>query len=269
MSRHYQFQILGPKFATYEPAFADFTVDEALYRSRLDSLQRLRGRLYLEDGAIGEESLDREGRFRMCGDEEAWHLLLTDCENNLIGCARYLIYPNSVPYTFLRISHSGLGKDPRWSLKLRAAVEADLRLACHRGLLYVEIGGWALAEEWRMTKAALETAVGSYALARLWGGTLGSCTATVRHGSASILRRLGGSSLVVNGEALPSYFDSRYGCMMELLRFDYVTPARRISPMIDVMETKLASLEVVTARVEYSRVGWGAEAPEIPLRDTG
>jgi hypothetical protein len=269
VGRHYQFQILGPKFATYEPAFNDFTVNEALYRSQLDALQRLRGRLYMDDGAISEECLDREGRFRMCGDEEAWHLLLTEGDNNLIGCARYLVYPNTVPYTFLRVRHSALARDPRWAHKVRAAVEADLRLARQRGLLYVEIGGWALAEEWRMTKAALETAVGSYALGRLWGGTLGSCTATIRHGSASILRRLGGSSLAANGETLPAYFDPRFGCMMELLRFDYMTPARRIAPMIEVIEAQLAGLEVVTARVEYSRAGLDSEATEIPLRETG
>ena len=253
MARHYQFQILAPKFANHDRAFDIFTVNESIYRTRLDSLQRLRGRLYYEDGAIGDESLDREGRFRMCGDEEAWHLVLLDADSNVIGCARYLMYPHSIPYPFLRISHSAIGKDPRWSHKLRTAVEADLRIARLRGLRYVEIGGWALAEEWRKTKAALETAAGSYALGRLWGGTLGSCTATVRHGSASILRRLGGSSLMAHGAPLPSYFDARFGCMMELLRFDYMTPAKRILEMIDHLQDLLGATEVVTARIERRR----------------
>jgi hypothetical protein len=82
---------------------------------------------------------------------------------------------------------------------------------------------------------------------------LGSCTATVRHGSASILRRLGGSSLVAHGTPLPSYFDPRFGCMMELLRFDYLTPAKLILEKIDEIQDLLGATEVVTARIERRR----------------
>jgi hypothetical protein len=249
----YQFQILAPKLAVYDPVFSAFTADHALYRSRLDALQRLRGRLYYEDQAISSESLDSDGRFRMCGDEEAWHLVLTDCNGEVIGCARYLVYPPTVPYKFLRISHSALGKDPNWSAQLRTAVEADLQLARQRRSLYVELGGWALAEKWRKTRAALEMVAGSYALCRLWGGALGSCTATIRHGSASILRRLGGSKLMFDGKALPAYFDPRFGCVMDLLRFDDLTPDPRILPMIEAMESQLADTQVVTARFERDR----------------
>lgn len=254
MARQYKYQLIAPRLATHSPVFSSYTVNEGLYRSRLDAVQRLRGRIYHEDGAIGDEALDREGRFRMCGDEEAWHLILIDCEDNVIGCTRYLVYPNDVPYQSLRISHSALGQHPQWSLKLRSAVEADLQSARKRDLLYVEIGGWALAEEWRKTKAALETAAGSYALGHLWGGTLGSCTATVRHGSASMLRRLGGSSFTVPGEAVPGYFDPRFGCLMELLRFDYLTPWPRMKPMIEEMKSRFVSVEIVTERLEFEDV---------------
>jgi hypothetical protein len=265
--RHYKYQLLAPKLANYDPAFSAYTVNEALYRARLDGLQRLRGRVYYADGAIDDDSLDKEGRFRMCGDEDAWHLILTDPDDHVVGCARYLVYPNTVPYRFLRISHSALGQDPKWSPVLRSAVEADLRAARQRRLLYVEIGGWALAEEWRKTKAALETAAGSYALGHLWGGTLGSCTATVRHGSASILRRIGGGSLIGQGKALPSYFDPRFGCVMELLRFDYLTPWPRLRPIIQEMKLRLATTEVVTARLDYSQLAGGGLGADGFLRE--
>lgn len=258
MVRHYKYQILAPKVANYDPAFAAYTINETLYRSRLDGLQRLRGRVYRQDGAIDDDSIDAEGRFKMCGDEEAWHLILADQEDHVVGCARYLVYANTIPYRVLRISQSALGQDPQWSSKLRSAVEADLRLARQRELLYVEIGGWALSEEWRKTKAALETAAGSYALGHLWGGTLGACTATVRHGSASILRRIGGSSLVAGGKALPPYFDPRFGCGMELLRFDYLTPWPRMRPLIDAMRGRLATTEVLTARLDYNQLAGGS-----------
>lgn len=252
MARHYKYEILGPRVSTYEPGFAAYRENETLYQSKLDAVQRLRGRIYYEDGAIHENALDSQGRFHMSGDDEAWHLILTDLDNKVVACARYMVYSNTVPYRMLRISHSAIAQDPKWSTTLRCAVEADLRAARQRQLLYVEIGGWAVAQEWRKTKAALETAAGSYALGHLWGGTLGACTATVRHDSASILRRIGGSSLTAHGLTVPSYFDPRFGCVMELLRFDYVTPWPRIRPLIHEMRDRLSRTEVLTARLDFT-----------------
>ncbi len=267
MDRHYKFQILAPKFANYDPAFSIYTVDESVYRSKLDGVQRLRGRVYYNDRAIGDDALDAEGRFRMCGDEEAWHLTLSDGDGRVVGCARYLVYPNTVHYNVLRIGQSAMGQDPEWSAQLRGAVECDLQAARQRSLLYVELGGWALSEELRKTKAALETAAGSYALGSLWGGTLGACTATVRHQSASMLRRLGGSSFMTDGQPLPAYFDPNFGCMMEVLRFDYLTPWPRLRPLIETMYRRLMTTEVLTARLDYGYLAAGSVSLYPRLRE--
>lgn len=209
-------------------------------------MQRLRGSVYLKDGAIQPCELDDEGRFRMAGDERGWHLLLVDSQKEVIGCARYLVHEPTVSFEQLRISHSALAKDPVWGPKVREAVEKDLAAARESGFSYVEIGGWALAEEWRGSRAALEILVGSYALAHLWGGCLGACTATVRHGSSSMLRRIGGSPLQIDGQEIPSYEDAQYGCRMELLRFDCRTPGARFAPLISQLRGKLADAVAIT-----------------------
>ncbi len=221
--------------------------DEQLYGHYLASMQRLRGRVYLKDNAIKPCDLDRDGRFHMHSDEQSWHLLLVDETNEVIGCAKYLVHSSSVPYHRLRISQSALARDLSWADRVRSAVEVDLKRAREEKLAYVEVGGWALAEEWRGTRAALEILVGSFALGQLWGGSLGSCTATVRHSSSSMLRRLGGASFELGGEALPSYDDPEYGCTMELLRFDYRTPAQRFLPLIDQLKGTLKKLPVMVA----------------------
>ena len=208
-------------------------------------MQRLRGRVYLKDHAIQPWELDEDGRFHMPGDEQCWHLLLIDEGKEVIGCARYLVHAENVEYDRLRVSHCPLAKDPIWGVKLKSAVEADLERARTEGLSYVEVGGWALAEEWRNTRAALEILVGSFALGELWGGCLGSCTATVRHGSSSILRRIGGVSLEVADETIPPYDDPDYDCVMEILRFDYRSPAKRFTPFIDQLKVKLAKCTVM------------------------
>lgn len=182
----------------------------------------------------------------MAGDEESWHLLLVDESKQVIGCAKYLVHESNVPYHRLKVSQTPLAHDPIWGEKLQRAVEADLRRIREEKLSYVEVGGWALAEEWRGTRAALEILVGSFALAQIWGGAMGSCTATVRHSSSSMLRRLGGSSFEISGDPIPAYEDAHYGCTMELLRFDYRTPAQRFLPLITPLKASLRKCRVVT-----------------------
>jgi hypothetical protein len=208
-------------------------------------MQRLRGRIYLEDGAIQPWEVNEDGRFVMQDDEQCWHLLLKDNEEHIIGCARYLVHPNTAPFQSLKLSQSPIATHREWAEKIRLAVLADLKQAREYGLSYVEISGWALSEEWRGTRAALDIVTGSYALAALWGGCLASCTATVRHGATSVLRRIGGASFEVSGEALPPYEDPRYGCTMELLRFDYRSPAPKFIPLIDELKIKLANTPLI------------------------
>ena len=269
MRQNYRFELLCPPQTHGNQLFGRLRADQDLYRRHLKSLQQLRGSAYLKDGAIQACELDEDGCFRMRGDEQSWHLLLTDDHSNVIGCARYLVHPNTVSFDNLRVSHCALAKDPQYGEKVRQAVEADLEIARRQGLTYVEIGGWALAEEWRGTKAALEILAGSYALAHLWGGSLGACTATVRHGSSSMLRRIGGSSLEMNGEALPAYEDPHYGCAMELLRFDYRTYAARYAPVVEQVKKKIADAGVITPtphRPRWLRFAHVAEPVAVPYR---
>ena len=216
----YQFELLAPDRSHTAKGFQKCRSNRQQHRDSLSAVQRLRGRLYLKDGAIRHTDLDYDGRFHMCGDEHAWHLLVVDEAGEVVGCVRYLLYRNTITFSELRVSDCALAKNPAWTDKVRTAIESELEVARDHNLSYIEIGGWALSEEWRGTRAAMEIALGSYALARLWGGAIGCCTATARHGSASILHRLGGQSLQFNGEDLPAYHDPQYGCSMEILRFD-------------------------------------------------
>jgi hypothetical protein len=241
MVQGYRFQILAPVDNHPSNAFCRARIDDEFYFKQLASLQNLRGRVYLQDRAIQPWEVDAHGRFPMLGDDLSWHFLLVDEGQEVIGCVRYLIHPQNTSFNKLLICHSSMASNAEWHDKVREAVEADLRLALEERLSYIEIGGWALAEAWRGTSAALEILVASYALGNLWGGCLGSCTATVRHSSASILRRIGGVRFQVRGEALPPYEDASYGCQMELLRFDSRSPARRFLPLIKEVEEKLAN----------------------------
>ncbi|MBV9442417.1 MAG: GNAT family N-acetyltransferase, partial [Acidobacteriaceae bacterium] len=159
MRQNCTFQILAPSIARPTNSFARLKSDKQSYNHLLASMQRLRARVYLKDGAIQPWEIDNDGRFHMPGDEQCWHLLLVDDAKEVVGCARYLVHDKNVRYENLRVSHSPLAKDASWGEKLRTAVDSDLQRARAEGLCYVEVGGWALAEEWRNTKAALEILV--------------------------------------------------------------------------------------------------------------
>ena len=210
-------------------------------------MQQLRGRLYLKDGAIEASDLTSNGRHVLPTDEQSWHLLTVDTSGRVLGCTRYLQHSGAVPFHDLRVSHAALAKCPTWGSKLRRAVQSELAEARMAGFSYVEIGGWAMAEEIRCTTEALRSVLATYAWSQLIGGVLGLSTATERNSSASILRRLGGRPLEADGDTLPAYFDPAYKCNMEMIRFDSRHPNLRYKSAIDELATTFQSIPVICA----------------------
>ena len=78
---------------------------------------------------------------------------------------------------------------------------------------------------------------------------MGLATATVRHSSASILRRIGGQPLEHNGEEVPAYNDHHYGCSMEIMRFYSWSLNPRYDIWIDEVAREVRSISVFSAAV--------------------
>lgn len=212
----------------------------------LSDLQRLRGGVYLEDGAIHASQLI-DGRHVVQADYSSWHLLVLDHEGKTCGCVRYRDHAGSVEFSQLTAAQSSLADCPQWGGKMRAAVEDELLLSQALELPFVEIGGWALDPEIRGTVEALRMVLGAYAFSREFGGAVGLATATVRHSSASILRRIGGQPLEHDGETVPAYADSHYNCEMELLRFYSWALNPRYDMWIDQMAEEIRDVAVISA----------------------
>ena len=241
----YRFQLLAPSEITTPSLWGAIAPNADLYEHYLSSLQRLRASTYLDDGAIQIEQIDHSGRFRMRQDEQCWHFLLVDSEHQVVGCVRYLAHPNTASFEDLWIAQSPLALDSVWGLKLRGAVKSDLCWARERNLAFIEVGGWAIDLGYRHTRAALEVMLASFAWSQLIGGGLGCSTATFRNDSASILRRIGGTSLEYEGEALPPYNDPRYGCRMEVLHFHFQSFDARFRKIVDDIRLHLEHSTVI------------------------
>ena len=122
---------------------------------------------------------------------------------------------------------------------------ASSTYASQRGFHFVELGGWAISEEIRCTSEALRMLLTVFALAQLMGGALGLSTATTRHRSSSILKRVGGRPLMARGAVVPSYIDPHYNCEMELLTFDSTSPDAHYDKWIRECRAALLDLPVI------------------------
>lgn len=235
--------LLAP--ADSAPAFGRPCHDEAEYDHLLHDMQRLRGSVYLADGAIRHSDLSVDGRHVSAMDEKAWHVLTLDGGGRVRGCSRYLAHDRDARFSDLVIRNSALARDPYWGKCLRLSVESDMALARQRGIDYVEVGGWALDTAARSTTEALRIALATYALSRRLGGCIGISTATVRHCSATILQKIGGTVLQFAGSALPLYFDPAYRCEMAMLRFESEAPNPRYDSWIEGLRAQLRNISVV------------------------
>lgn len=240
-----QFAFLAPNDSNVS-SFQDVSVNPHRHDTLLAEAQRLRGKTYLDLGALDSSQLTADGRHIHAADDRSWHLVTLDDDGRVLACLRYLAHPSDVSFSKLTLSHSALAKSDVWGPKLRAAVEAELSCARRRRCSYVEIGGWAITEKLRCTTEALRMIVTAYALAHLSGGALGITNATLQSCSASILRRIGGQRLTAGGVELPSYFETDYQSVeAEILRFDSLAPNPRYKKWMKECQAGMREVPVI------------------------
>jgi hypothetical protein len=264
-SRSGTLMLLAPSATVVPKSFPAVDVDPERHEEILTQLQRLRGSVYLHDGAIAAEQLTSDGRHVLGIDSAAWHVVSVQPDGRVTGCSRYRAYGRKIQPEHLSAWKSALAGDRTWRGTLHMALESEISLARKRNVDYVEVGGWAIAEDMRFTLEAMNIALSTYALARSIGGCIGLTTATVRNCSSRILRKIGGRSLGLPGCPLPSYFDAQYGCEMELLRFDSNAPNPKYQSRIDDILSGFFELPVVCARAATGLVN-AIERPQfVPL----
>jgi hypothetical protein len=246
---HGRLLLLAPADAPIPRIFTGVEWNPQHHGALLAGSQRLRGRVYLEDGAIDRSELSPDGRYVQSTDERAWHLISLNGHGEVCGCARYLAHSGRLDFDDTGVSNSPLSWSSEWASHFRSAVESEIELANRLGIDYVEVGGWALTPELRCTSEALRIALGMFSMARLLGGCIGLTTATRRHCSSSILRRIGGQPLMTEGVEIPRYFDPHYNCQMEILRFASARPNPRFEPWIEELKGHLSTVPVIRGSV--------------------
>jgi hypothetical protein len=255
--------LLAPPHVVVPEYFKNVTQDSHRHRELVTQVQQLRGSVYLQDGAIRREQLSPEGLHRTPEDEKSWHLLMLNRSLEVSSCAWYLEHDETANFDQLRVRNCPLNRVEAWREKLWDSVHSELLRARQEKLRYAEVGGWAVTKESRCTSEGLILALAAYSLGRAFGGALGITTATVRHASSTILRRLGGSQLEVKGVKVPAYYDPKYRCEMELLRFDSRRPNAKYAGLIDLLKVKLSNVSVFgnSVDIETAHTYGGLQQP--------
>jgi hypothetical protein len=238
-----RFVVLPPARLPVSGQFRNVQAGRRRYDEFLTAMQRFRGEVYLSDGAIQASDLV-DGRHELSIDTESWHVLSLDSSGRICACLRYLEEREADEFDDLWVRHAALARSPELGPRFRRAVEMEMNRARSMRISFGEVGGWAVAESHRGTMEPLRIILAMYGLLQLRGGCAGVATATFRHGSAPILRRIGLNSLVAEGEELPPYFDPTYGCQMEVLRFDSRFPNPKYQNSIAELSSALVGAPV-------------------------
>ncbi len=246
-SRSGYMMLLAPSAACVPDAFRDVEINPSHHQRVLAQLQRLRGRVYLQDGAIHASQLSPTGRHMLDVDNSSWHIVSLAGDGQVTGCSRYCVHREDVTPEGLGAWNSALARHVGWQWAIRLVFRREIDLARRRKVSYVEVGGWAITEELRFSPASAEVALATYALAHHLGGCVGLTTATVRNCSSKILRKIGGQSLDFAAGPLPTYYDPQYACEMELLRFDSDTLNPKYQSRLDHIARRFLDVPVVCA----------------------
>lgn len=239
------FVILSPAGSRVSGFFRKIEFDTLRHTRMLSAIQRLRGETYLEDGAIRREDLTPDGRHQTPTDDNAWHVFSLDSEGKPVACLRFLDESHSPGFRGLWVSHAAMARCPQLGWKLRNAVERKLELARASRTGFGSVGGWAVSPSERRTTQPVAIILATYGLLELLGGFIGIATATFRHKSASILRKIGLCPLTWDGTELPSYFDPQYGCAMEVLQFDSSKPNPKYRESVERFRDQLLYAPVI------------------------
>jgi hypothetical protein len=214
-------------------------VSVSQYESRMSQIQRFRGSIYLGEGAIPPDALDMTGRHYEPFDCDNWHLFITDAKDEVCGCIRVVLKDVPARVEQLKVFEFVERMPPERRPPYRAALQAFLKTAEDERVQLGESGGWAVSPRIRSFGTAVVLIHANWAFCRLKGHGLVLSAATMRHGSAHILRRLGGFPLIHAGQPISRFYDSFHRCEMEIIAFDSRRAPQEYEPRIEQIRTTL------------------------------
>jgi hypothetical protein len=214
-------------------------VDADDYEERLAEIQRLRGAVYLEDGAISPSALDVNRRHITDFDYENWHIVVTSKSGQVAACIRLRLHDADIGIHQLKVYDLVERMPPGARAAFRSALESFLQEAGVERVRVGEVGGWAVSPDARRSPCTMALPIAAWSLYQIIGDAMVLSAATARHRSADILKGIGGFPLSHDGVHLAKFFDPGYRCDMEIVAYDSRRPLPKYAGLVDRIKTHL------------------------------
>jgi hypothetical protein len=244
-----KFMLLCPMNSGIPDSFKNYCFSKEQYDEMLSKMQRLRGQVYLADGAIKEEELT-DGLHCLEIDRLSWNVLGIDDSGNVRACMRYHENHLLDPITNMWIYKSELATLPEWRDLFTAALESQQRRALAGGKRHAEIGGLAIHPDYRHTTLNHQEpeiqrmALATHVIALERGGCIWVSTATKRNKASRVLRRYG-RPLRHGNVTFPEFYDPQYRCYMEALSSDSDFMLEKYSAQIEKIAPQVLDATVI------------------------
>jgi hypothetical protein len=207
----------------------------------ISEVQRFRGRVYFADSAIPASALDEKGRHSQDFDFENYHLCLRKLDGRIVACLRMRLHERAAEVRDLWLHDLITRMHPELTESCYAALNSLFELSKRDNVRIGEVGGWAVDAEFRNQRVSTLLPIAGWSLYQLIGDALVVASATTRHHSSAILKRIGGFALMLEDEQLPSFMDDFHGCEMELLGFDSRRPDPKYKKLVAELKELLLS----------------------------
>ncbi len=246
------FLLLAPANARIPSVFSRVEENKDVHEAWLTKLQQLRGKVFLEDGAIKESHLDEQGRHISKHDVLSWHYLALSPEEQLRGVMRCQVWYTSERLPELCDLNLYVLLERMQNLELRQKFTTALTTFIHQPneqACFVEISALAVDKASQGFTIGSMLGVSAYSLANIIDAYAGVGAGTDRHHTARFYHKLGGISFRDPSnpeEILPPFFDTGYDCQMDIMGF--IDPAPSVNEMVRIVEEKLCAAQVYVNR---------------------
>jgi hypothetical protein len=183
-------------------------------------IQKLRGRVYIQDGAISADELDEAGRHLFCGENTRWYVAVVEMNSGTLlaanGYSAHFQPAKALHGTHVR--HILERAPVEQAQALIREYESVVKNCLQLGHGFGEGAGWIASPGIQALNSGILAALAGPALFNCIGVRVSMCVATQRHSANAILKRIGMRPLL--GDVTSSVFDDpTYGCRMEALAF--------------------------------------------------
>ncbi len=245
----YHFVIIEPEISEYKPDAFSMTRDSDLRYDFMFELFKMRGSVYLQDGAISEENLDKFGKYVSPHDKYSWQVLLLDSSKKPHGGLRIRFWDFENIRAHFMQTHAKELIDRMDCDNQKVYQESIIRFLDEemRTKFFGEVAGLVITDYEKNSPAALLLVAFCFAFGEFVGGFNALVSATERHYSNRIMRKIGGHRIPhkETKEYLNTFFDSKYNCNMEYIVFESACPAALIQDLCKKIQEKLKTTLVL------------------------